>query len=460
MPKGNRLLDRILIVPRLLVGSFLLVILLGCVLLFPSISTADGTDPLGLVEILFTSTSAVCVTGLVVRDTATELSFYGQAVVLLLIQLGGLGILTFSTFFLVARTGRLGLAERGLIEQTHGQLSSIHPASLIKRILIYTFTIEAVAALILALRFASDYPFAKALWLGVFMSISGFCNAGFSLFSDSLASYQDDWLVNLVMMALIVSGGLGFVVLADLAAYIRHWRRRRLIRLSLHSRVVLWSSFFLIGGGALLFFLFELLNPQGGENLVQRTLPMVFLSVTARTAGFNTVEISQLTNSTLLLLIVLMAIGASPGSTGGGVKTTTAAAIFSLVLSRVRSRPNPELLDRSLPPEVVSKALATVVGFLLTLIAALLLLEMTEVYSLPYDAVRGRFFGHLFEVVSALGTVGLSTGITPDLSPAGKLIITACMFLGRLGPLVVGVSLIGKKHVVPYTLPEESIIIG
>lgn len=450
---------RAITVPRILVASFIGLILLGTAgLLLPGV-TVSGKEPFGVIDSLFTATSAVCVTGLTVRDTGNDLSFFGQLIVLILIQLGGLGILTFSTFFLVSRTGRLGLAGRGLIEQTHGALPYIHPIGLLKHVFLYTAAIEGAGATVLTWRFAQDYPLPRALWLGVFTSISGFCNAGFSLFSDSLVGYQDDPVINLTMMGLIILGGLGFVVLADLTAFAKspNWRQ---YRLSLHSRVVLITTACLIASGALFFCLIEMGGPNMGGSVYSTFIRGAFLSVTTRTAGFNTVDLAQLTNSSIMIIMILMVIGASPGSTGGGVKTTTAAALFSLLRSRMRSRPSTEVLDRALPDEVVGKALASLAGFLISAVVALILLEATETQLLPHGEVRGVFMAHVFEVLSALGTVGLSLGLTPELSPMGRLVITICMFLGRLGPVVVGSSFIGRRRPVPYSLPEESIIIG
>jgi len=445
---------------RLLVISFATTILIGAVLLFLPISRV-GPTPRQPVDALFTSTSAVCVTGLIVLDTGRDHSLFGQAVILGLIQIGGLGIMTFSNLILLAAGKKLGLSQRMVLEATHGEVLAVSPAQLIRRILLYTFTLEALGTLLLWVRFRSEYPLPRAVWLAVFHSISAFCNAGFSLFSDSFMGYRDDFLVNITVMGLIVAGGLGFVVFADVFSFLGDWRvKGKLRRLTLHSRVVLCTTVGLILGGALLLGVLEISNLLGGGPWHQPILSSLFLSITARTAGFNTMDTAQLTNATLLCVIVLMVIGASPGSTGGGIKTTTFAALWAMVFSRARNRPQTEMLDRTIPSEVIAKALATTAGFLLAILLGVILLQITEYAGQPHTAVRGLFLGHLFEVVSALGTVGLSTGVTPTLSAAGKGVIIACMFVGRLGPLVVAASLIGRRPRAAYTLPEERLMIG
>jgi trk/ktr system potassium uptake protein len=443
----------------MLVFSFLAIIIFGAFLLWLPLSQSDLHDPISFLDAFFTSTSATCVTGLVVCDTGINFSLFGQLVLLFLIQVGGLGILSFTTFIFFAATGRLRLSDRFLLEQTHGLNPVIQPRQLLRYIFIYTFSIEAVGAVFLTSRFMMDFSFPKALCLGVFSSVSAFCNAGFSLFSDSLVTYQDDLLVNIVMMALIILGGLGFLVAGDLYRYIK-MRREATRRLTLHSKIVLYTSFWLLVGGTLVFCIFEWNGTQGGDNIGQYLCRMAFLSTSARTAGFNTVGIGELTNSSLVIMLILMAIGASPGSTGGGLKTTTIAVIASLFYSQFRSRPKAEIFKRSISSETVTKALASLAGFLLCTLIALLCLEFTELSGLPHSQIRGNFFAHLFEVVSALATVGLSTGVTASLTGGGKVVIIICMFIGRLGPVVLGASLIGRKPTIPYTFPEEPVMIS
>jgi trk system potassium uptake protein TrkH len=448
--------------PRVLVMSFAVVILLGTVLLLmPGVMVHTGRE-LTVIDALFTSTSAVCVTGLTVRDTGTEFSFFGQAVVLVLIQMGGLGILTLSNLLLLARSGRVGLSGRMLIEESHGLLPFVSPARLLQDIVLYTFAVETLGTAILASHFllAHHYNFSRAVWLGLFHAVSAFCNAGFGLFSNSLIGYSGDWVINITIMTLIVLGGIGFLVFADVRYWIRRSRHVPRSRLSLHSRVVLRTSLLLTAGGAALIFLLELTGKAMPESAGIDVLQSLFLAVTARTAGFNTVETEQLTNATLLIVMLLMVVGGSPGSTAGGIKTTTLATLWALLSSRVRNRPRVELLNRRLPTEVIAKALMTAAGFLLAIIVAVILLQITELFGQPHALHRGEFLEYLFETISALGTVGLSTGITGGLSGPGRLVITFCMFVGRLGPVLVAVSLVGRQHRKEYSYPEEELIVG
>ncbi len=445
---------------RLLVISFAAAILFGAVLLFLPMSRADSADGRPI-DALFTSTSAVCVTGLIVLDTGKDYSPFGQVVILFLIQIGGLGIMTFSNLILLAAGKKLALSQRMVIEATYGEFLSVRPAQLVRKIVLYTFTLEALGAVLLLYRFQSEYPLPRALGLAVFHSISAFCNAGFSLFSDSFMGYQDDLWINGIIMALIITGGLGFVVFADVFSFLGALRvKGNVRRLTLHSRVVLRTTLGLILVGALLLGILEATNLLEGGPWQRPILSSLFLSITARTAGFNTMDTAHLTNATLLCVIVLMVIGASPGSTGGGIKTTTFAALWAMMISRGRNRPGAEMLGRTIPSEVVAKALATTAGFLLAILLGVILLQLSEYAGEPHAAIRGLFLEHLFEVVSALGTVGLSTGLTPTLSIGGKGVLILCMFVGRLGPLVVAGSFIGRRERAAYTLPEERLMVG
>ncbi len=426
----------------------------------PIASTPEMRD-VTFTDALFTSTSAVCVTGLGVRDTGTEFTWWGQLIILVLIQAGGLGILTFSNVVFFAQTGRLGLEQRFLMEETHGLLPSVTPARLLRLLLAYTAVTEGIGAAVLTWRFSWDFPLREAAWLGVFHSVSAFCNAGFGLFADSLVRYHDDLLVNGVIMALIITGGLGFIAIADIHVWVHNRIRRRRSRMTLHSRAVLTTTAILIISGAVLIFLLELTGPAITGTWWQHGLECLFQSVTARTAGFNSVDIVALTNGTLFALVLLMFIGGSPGSTAGGIKTTTAAVLFSLLRSRMRNRPRVEMFDRSIPMEIVAKSLAVTSGFLIITVAAVMVLQVTELYGLPHNTtVRGTFLEYLFEVVSALCTVGLSAGATAKLTVAGRYVIIVCMFVGRLGPLIVASSFIGTQRRMGYAYPEERLVVG
>ncbi len=453
--------QRILTPSKLLVLSFAALIVLGSLaLLLPGTTVlARGAS---FSDALFTATSAVCVTGLVVRDTGRDFTLFGQVIILLLIQVGGLGILTFSNLLLLLRRGKIDLSRRMLLQESFGMLPTVTPRELIRSVVGYTLIVEGVGAVVLALRFIFTYHMeaGQALWAGVFHSVSAFCNAGFSLFSDSLISYRDDWVINLTIIVLIILGGLGFVVAADIKQWLAGQRRRRRVRISLHSKVVLVTSLVLVAAGTLLFFVLELTDDAMPVSFVSHLWQSLFLSVTARTAGFNSVDIASLTNASLLILMLLMLVGGSPGSTAGGMKTTSIAAMAALLRSRIRNRAKVEMFNRSLPPETVTKALTTVAAFLGVVIVAVIMLQVSELFGVPHCQHRGQFLEYLFEVVSALCTVGLSTGITATLSEPGRLIIVMCMFLGRLGPVLIASSVIGTRQRLEYSYAEEDIIVG
>ncbi len=445
---------------RMMVATFAAAIFVGMLIVWAIGLAGDDQFRCSVLDALFTATSAVCVTGLIVLDTGSEFSLVQQVVILVLIQLGGLGIMTFSNFILLARFGKLGIQGRAAIEETHGKLPAISPARLIEFIVAYTFILETVGAIILALRFAADYPVSRAIWLGLFHAVSAFCNAGFSLFSMSFEQYHADPVINLTIMALIVSGGAGYIVAADIGRWAVAFRDKSGRTLSLHSRVVIVTTVALIIAGALVFFFLETSRVDGSAGWNERCLHSVFLSVTSRTAGFNTVDTHGLSSATLLVVMLLMMIGGSPGSTAGGIKTTTFATLCALVWSRARNRPRTEIFKRSLPEEVVYKAAATCGAFLFMVSLAVTLLQITECPGGPYYENSRTLLDYMFEVVSALGTVGLSTGVTSTLSGAGRLIIIVCMFVGRLGPLIVAASFIGLQRRVEYTYPEEPIMVG
>jgi len=436
---------------RLLAASFATAIAAGTVLLhLPLASTAA---PLTWVDALFTATSATCVTGLIVVDTATRLSGFGQTVVLVLLQIGGLGIMTLTTMFAYFIGGRVSIRGRELIEETlTGPFSSMR--DVLRAVLFFTVLAEGLGTLLLASHFAQRFPLKQAIWLGTFHAISAFCNAGFSLFSDSLMHYAADPFVNLVVMTLIVTGGLGFLVVYDLAGYAL---RPEVKRLSFHTRLVLRTTFWLVLVGTVLLFVAEIGNILSGKSVAEMVLVPLFQSVTARTAGFNTVDIASLTNASLLVLIVLMFIGASPGSCGGGIKTTTFATITAVVSAHYRNHPDVVLMQRRVRRAIVSKALI-VFFFAAGLVLAVTFLLLTF-ESRGSGVSSSDFVRYLFEAVSAFGTVGLSTGVTPTLTVLGKLLITLTMFVGRLGP-VTAALIIGTGEPEPFRYPEEHYLVG
>ncbi|MBW1786834.1 MAG: hypothetical protein JRK53_09510 [Deltaproteobacteria bacterium] len=441
---------------RVAVSAFFLLIWIGTALLLLPCSAAGRN--LGFVDALFTSTSAACVTGLVVMDTGTALSLFGQVVVLGLIQAGGLGIMTFSTFLLLLVGRRPSLTEQIVVQDSFALSGDRTFASVLRDVFLFTAVIELIGACLLVPKFVSQTGWAEALYLSIFHAVSAFCNAGFSLFSDSLTAYRDDWLTNLTVCLLIVSGGIGFLVLSELKRGFplnrRAWRH-----LSLHTKIVLSATFLLIVLGALAFVHMEWDNTLSGLSGPERVLAACFQSVTARTAGFNTLPFDLMANETLFVIIVLMFIGASPGSCGGGIKTTTLSSLILLGVSRLRGYERPRAFKRTISMESMGKAVSMVMVSIVVVTLGAMLLLMTELGDTSHPASRGKFIELLFETVSAFGTVGLSTGVTATLSTAGKLIVTAIMFVGRLGPLVIGVAV--ARHKAPdISFAEETIMIG
>lgn len=439
---------------QVLVCGFAGMILAGSLLLrLPAASTAG--EPLRYIDALFTAASAVCVTGLVVVDTGTTLSFFGQLVVLLLIQFGGLGFMTLSTTLALLIGKRIGLRERVLLQEAYNQLDLSGLVRLVRKILLVTVLVESCGALFLFLRFSRLMTKPEALYYGVFHAVSAFCNAGFDLFGrfygsfSSLSAFTADWWVCLVIAGLFITGGLGFPVLVDIKQ-----RLQGKERLSLHSRLVLLVTLFLIVSGFILFFLLEHNNPDtlGRQPAAAKVLAAFFHAVTTRTAGFSTLEVNRFREITLFALLFFMFIGASPSSTGGGIKTTTFGVLILTVWSVIRGRRDTKLFERRLPGEVILKAL-TITFIAATLIVLVtILLKLTD--NLPFLPV-------LFEVVSAFGTVGLSTGITPYLSDPGRLLLIVTMFSGRVGLLTIVLALArGMQGNDGIRFPEEKIIIG
>jgi len=434
--------------PKLLVLGFALIILIGAQLLRLPIAATDG-QPARWIDALFTATSATCVTGLAVVDTGTYFTPFGQIVILVLIQIGGLGFMTMATLFAVFLKRRISLKERLVLQEALNQSSIEGIVRLVRKIVLYSLCIEAAGALSFTLRFMLDMSPGRALYYGIFHAVSFFNNAGFDIMGDfrSLTGYVGDAWVNITSMLLIVLGGIGFVVLADLVDF----RNKR--RLSLHSKVALSMSGILIAVGAIVIMAFEYTNnfTMGSLPFGEKLLAAVFQSVTPRTAGVNTLDISALRQASQFIIIVLMFIGASPGSTGGGIKTTTFAALIGAVHTMLRGKEDVVMFRYRLAKERVYKAL-TVTLFALTLVlVATMILSTTEDH---------HFLMILFEVTSAFGTVGLSMGLTTDLSLVGKIIIILMMFVGRLGPLTLSYAIAPKPGRVLYRNAEGKIIIG
>ena len=441
---------------RFSVVAFLILILVGTLLLSLPISSTGKR--IGLINALFTSTSASCVTGLVVLDTGKDFSRFGQGIILLLIQVGGLGIMTLSTLFLLMAGRRPSLAGRFVIKDalTDGKERSL--PSLLRDVLLFTGIMEGIGAALMFTRFLPGRNVLQAAYLAIFHSVSAFCNAGFSTFPDSFIAYQGDWTLNLTVCFLIISGGIGFLVLSELKRK-RPFRRRSWARLSLHSKIVLSTTAILLLGGTMLILGMEWHDTLKGLSLPDRFLAAFFQSVTARTAGFNTLPIGALANETLFLILLLMFIGASPGSCGGGIKTTSFASLLVLGISRLLGKENPQVFRRTIPADSTGKAISIVMVGTVIVVAATMALLVSELGEVSHTMSRGKFFELLFEVVSAFGTVGLSTGVTGGLSVAGKVILTTVMFVGRLGPLVIAMA-VSRPSAPRYTYAEENIMVG
>ncbi|MNZ56417.1 Ktr system potassium uptake protein B [compost metagenome] len=434
--------------PQVLVMGFAIIILAGAFLLMLPISSATG-ESLPFIDAFFTATSATCVTGLVVRDTGVYFSTFGQVVIMLLIQVGGIGFMTMATLFSLVFKRKISLKDRLLLQEAMNQNTMEGIVRLIRKVLLYSVVIESCSALIFAIRLAFDMPLGRALYFGIFHAVSFFNNAGFDLFGDyrSLTSYVADPVMNLVSMFLIVSGGLGFIVLSDLIEL----RRRR--KMSLHSKVVLSMTGSLIVIGALVIFIFEFSNSKTLEPLSWsgKIWGSLFQSVTPRTAGANSLDIGALRQASQFFIIILMFIGASPSSTGGGIKTTTFTILVGAVFSMIRGRSDLVLFRYRLAEERIFKAVTITMLSLFLVIFVAMLLSTTE------DA---SFLSILFEATSAFGTVGLTMGLTGKLTVMGKVIISLTMFAGRLGPLTLAYALGPKKEKELYRHPEGKMIIG
>lgn len=419
-------------------------------------------EPLSWLDALFTATSAACVTGLIVVDTATYFTFWGQAYVLLLIQLGGLGIITFTTILLSALGRRLSLRHEDLARSAAGPSTDLDHRRLARHVVGFTLAVEAVGAVLLWLLWVGDYGAGGAVWPAVFHSISAFCNAGFSTFSDSLVGVADRPGLLGVVMALIVVGGIGFLVLEELYLLVRDRPEGRRRRLSVHSRLVLVTTSLLVVGGWVLFAVFEWDVTLAEMASLDKLTNSLFLSVTARTAGFNTVDYADVATDTNFLTILLMTIGGSPGSTAGGMKTTTFALVGLVAWARLRGREEVSLWDRSIPSETLQRAVGLVVVAFGMVTAAIFVLSWTElsVAERTGEFAEASFLSFMFEAASAFNTVGVSMGATGALSTAGRWTVIVLMFIGRVGPLTFAAALSRPHRRIPYHFAPEEVGVG
>lgn len=435
---------------QILALGFAAVILIGALLLKLPISSADG-NATPFLDCLFTATSAVCVTGLVTLDTGTHWSLFGQVIILLLIQIGGLGFMTFATMFAIILGRKISLKERLIMQEAYNAFNIQGIVKLAIYVMGITFSIEGLGAILLSTQFIPQYGWKRGIYYGIFHAVSSFCNAGFDLIGGfrSLTPYAENVVINLTVMSLIVIGGLGFGVVTEII------NNRNFKKLSLHSKVVIFATTILIITGAIAFFILEYNNPKtlGALSFKGKILSSLFASITPRTAGFNTINLPDMTTASKFLTIILMFIGASPGSTGGGIKTTTATLILMIVLAVIKGREDTEIFERRIPKELVYRAVG------ITFISFMLVIFVTMVLSITQ---QGDFMEFMYEATSAFGTVGLSLGLTTRLDAIGKLIIIFTMYSGRVGPMTLALAFARKQLMASKAIkyPEDKILVG
>lgn len=432
--------------PRVLALGFASLIIIGGMLLNLPYATQNG-DSIGFINALFTAASSVCVTGLVVVNTAEYWSLFGQIVIIILIQIGGLGVMTMATAGALVIGKKITLKERLIIKEQLNQTTMSGLVKLTIYVLISTFAIEAVGAILLSFRFIPDYGLAGGIWQSVFHSISAFCNAGFDITGSSISPYVDDLLVNGVISALIILGGLGFAVFLDIFKF------KSFKRLKIHTKLVLTITLFLILLGTIGFMITEYTNPNtiGNVSMPSKIISSFFQSVVTRTAGFNSVNIGGLRDTTVFFFIILMFIGGSPGSTAGGIKTTTFGILILTTISVIKGNRDVTVFKRRINEDAINRSLAIVTVGVTWIIIVATILTMTE---------TSTFLDLLFETTSAFATVGLSRGITPDLSNIGKIIIAITMYAGRLGVLNMAFAFAQKNQACKYRYTEGKIMVG
>ncbi len=448
----NILINKNINPTQTIVLGFMSVIIIGSILLNLPIASADGVS-VPFVDALFTASSAVAVTGLTVVDTGTHWSMFGQLTILLLIQIGGLGFMTMITMFAMIIGKRISLKERLLIQSSLNQNDLSGVVRLTKYIIIGTLAIEAVGAILLSLVFVPELGWAEGIWHSIFHAVSAFCNAGFDIIGGgrSLMPYVQNPIVNFTIWTLIILGGLGFTVIIDMFFY-----RNNIRKWSLHTKLVLIISVLLLMIGFVLYLLLEWRNAAtlGDLSVPGKFMAAFFQSVTPRTAGFNTIDTSALTDASKLLTMIFMFIGGSPASTAGGIKTVTFGIVLFTIISQIRGKYDTEVFHRRIPKDNINRALT------IMFIALILIISITMILSIIESG--NSFMEIIFETTSAFGTVGLSLGITPSLSTFGKVLLSILMFMGRVGPFTVALALAKSTHKNQGKIryPEDKVIIG
>lgn len=435
--------------------GFLAVITIGTLLLMMPFSTSSGNWN-NLIVALFTSTSAVCVTGLSVVDPGTYFSFWGQLIMVGLVQIGGLGYMTTTTFLILLVGRRFDLRHKMAIQQTLDRPGLQETPQLIRSVIATTMIFEITGIFLLMPVFVPKYGLAQGLWFSVFHSVNSWNNAGFSLFNDNLIGYQSSFLLIAVVTGLIIFGGIGYQVIFELFLWLRDRIKgnKACIRFSLNFKVATSTTIILLAFGTIAFFFIEWRNPAtlGSMNLGEQLLNAWFQSVTPRTAGFNTIDIGKMTTAGLFLTIALMFMGASPGGTGGGIKTTTVRVLTSATKAILQGQEEVVLYKREVAISLILKAVAVLIGSVATVLLATILISLSDA---NFD-----FLQILFEVVSAFATVGLSTGITAKLSVIGKLLIISSMYVGRVGVLLLMAAILGDPRPKSVHYPEENLLVG
>jgi trk system potassium uptake protein TrkH len=433
--------------------GFATIILLGALILSLPIATINRVKT-PFIDCVFTSTSAACVTGLITLDTGTYWSYFGKTIILILIQIGGLGFMSFATLLSLIIGKKITLKERLIIRESFNSTSLQGIVKLVRYILVFTFSIELLGALLLSFEFVPEFGIFKGMYYSIFHAISAFCNAGFDLMGgyNSVTAYSDNTLVILTLSSLIIIGGLGFYTWNDIFNY------KQTKRLSLQTKLVITVSTGLILFGFIMFIIFEVSNPATLKpmSVKGKLLSALFASVSPRTAGFNSIDLTQMTMASTFLTIVLMFIGGSPGSTAEGIKTSTAGVLFMTIISVINGREDTELFKRKINKETVYKSLAVVVIALGLIFITTILLSITE------RASGAPFEHYLFEATSAFGTVGLTLGLTQKLTVIGKIILAITMYAGRVGPLtlVVAIYIRKSKRGNSIKYPEDKILVG
>jgi trk system potassium uptake protein TrkH len=436
--------------------GFLSLLTTGTFLL--SLPAATVSGDIRLIDAFFTTVSAASVTGLATIDIGTSFTLFGQIIILLTVQIGGVGIMAFSTFFILMAGRKPGLLDGTTLKDSYTQSGEHHPVDILKNIIFFTFAIEGIGTLLLFLRFIQQYSPLKAFYFAIFHSVAAFCNAGFALFPDNLMSYRADWYVNLVLAFLIILGGIGFLVFFDLRRSFLS-KRSTWVEMSLHSRLIIVTTASLLVVSTLAILWLERNNTMLNLPLNEKVLASFFEAVTARTAGFNTIDHSLMASETLFFIIILMFIGGGAGSCAGGVKISSVGVLLLTGISHLRGYERPQIFRRSISRSSIEKAFSAVLLSSIAVVFLSLLVAVVEEFNPAMPAGREKFLELMFESVSAFGTVGLSTGVTPKFTDTGKFLLCILMAIGKLGPLTLALA-VSRRRTKKFYYSEENIMVG